>query len=64
MDKTYPPAALERRHYERWEKANYFAPTGRGIVRCRLIIASLADEGAHLPTTVTDPSSPYQHSAQ
>jgi valyl-tRNA synthetase len=37
MDKTYQPANLERRHYERWEKANLFAPAGAGEPYCIVI---------------------------
>ncbi len=37
MDKTYQPAALERRHYERWENGNYFAPSGKGNPFCIVI---------------------------
>ena len=37
MDKTYQPAAIERRWYERWEAAGYFAPTGDGDPYCIMI---------------------------
>ncbi len=37
MNKTYQPAALERRHYQRWEKLNYFAPSGSGAPYCIVI---------------------------
>jgi valyl-tRNA synthetase len=30
MDKVYSPHEIERRLYERWESAGYFAPSGRG----------------------------------
>src|SRR5947209_19738139 len=30
MPKAYNPAAVERRLYERWEKAGYFAPRAGG----------------------------------
>ena len=30
MSKDYRPAEFETRHYERWEKAGYFAPSGNG----------------------------------
>ena len=34
MDKTYDPRTLEQSRYEAWEKAGYFAPTGRGAPYC------------------------------
>jgi len=37
MDKTYQPAAIERRWYERWETAGYFAPGGDGDPYCIMI---------------------------
>ena len=37
MDKTYQPAALERRHYERWEQSGYFVPAGGGDPYCIVI---------------------------
>ncbi|MFQ5634259.1 MAG: valine--tRNA ligase [Gammaproteobacteria bacterium] len=37
MDKTYRPAAIERRWYERWESAGYFAPDGDGQPYCIMI---------------------------
>ncbi|NND37549.1 MAG: class I tRNA ligase family protein, partial [Gammaproteobacteria bacterium] len=37
MDKTYQPAAIERRWYERWESAGYFAPSGDGAPYCIMI---------------------------
>ena len=37
MDKTYQPAAIERRWYERWEAAGYFAPSGDGAPYCIMI---------------------------
>ena len=30
MEKTYDPAEIEQRHYQRWEANGWFAPTGRG----------------------------------
>src|SRR5436190_1673386 len=30
MEKTYHPAAIERRIYEEWERAGYFEPVGDG----------------------------------
>ncbi|HEY5624714.1 MAG TPA: valine--tRNA ligase [Gammaproteobacteria bacterium] len=30
MAKGYQPAEIETRHYQRWEDANYFAPSGEG----------------------------------
>jgi len=37
MDKTYQPAAIERRWYEHWEQAGYFSPTGNGAPYCIMI---------------------------
>jgi valyl-tRNA synthetase len=37
MDKTYHPAAIERRTYEQWESAGYFAPAGDGPPYCIMI---------------------------
>ncbi|MCC1495194.1 valine--tRNA ligase [Alcanivorax sp. 1008] len=37
MDKTYQPDAIERRWYEHWEKAGYFAPQGEGKPYCIMI---------------------------
>jgi valyl-tRNA synthetase len=35
--KEYRPAEIERGHYDRWEKAGYFAPSGRGEPYCIVI---------------------------
>ncbi|MFN3713859.1 MAG: valine--tRNA ligase [Alcanivoracaceae bacterium] len=37
MDKTYQPDAIERRWYEHWENAGYFAPQGDGKPYCIMI---------------------------
>ena len=37
MNKEFRPAEIERGHYERWEKAGYFAPSGRGTPYCIVI---------------------------
>jgi valyl-tRNA synthetase len=37
MDKTYQPDAIERRWYEHWENAGYFAPQGNGKPYCIMI---------------------------
>src|SRR5688572_3162028 len=37
MDKTYDPHAIESKHYQRWEKAGYFAPQGDGAPYCIMI---------------------------
>jgi valyl-tRNA synthetase len=37
MDKTYEPAAIEQRIYQRWEAAGYFAPSGHGQPYCIMI---------------------------
>jgi valyl-tRNA synthetase len=37
MSKEYRPSDFERRHYERWESANYFAPSGHGEAYCIVI---------------------------
>jgi len=34
MSKDFRPAEFERRHYDRWEKAGYFAPSGNGDSYC------------------------------
>jgi len=38
MDKTYSPAAIEPRLYERWERCGYFAPRGTGAARGYCIV--------------------------
>jgi valyl-tRNA synthetase len=35
--KEYRPTAIESRHYERWEQAGYFAPSGTGEPFCIVI---------------------------
>ena len=37
MDKSYSPRDIEQRLYQRWEAANYFAPTGAGAPYCIVI---------------------------
>jgi valyl-tRNA synthetase len=37
MDKTYRPKDIEQRHYERWEKNGWFAPSGKGEPYCIVI---------------------------
>jgi valyl-tRNA synthetase len=37
MEKSYHPAAIERRIYETWEQAGYFAPAGTGPAYCIMI---------------------------
>jgi valyl-tRNA synthetase len=37
MDKTFQPADIERKWYERWEQAGYFAPQGDGTPYCIMI---------------------------
>ena len=37
MDKTYDPAAIERRRYETWEREGRFAPRGEGEPYCIVI---------------------------
>jgi valyl-tRNA synthetase len=37
MTKGYRPADIEARHYQRWEKAGYFAPSGQGEPYCIVI---------------------------
>ncbi|WKZ11472.1 MAG: valine--tRNA ligase [Gammaproteobacteria bacterium] len=37
MDKTYQPAAIERRVYQRWEKSGFFAAAGDGPAYCIMI---------------------------
>ncbi|HEX7062468.1 MAG TPA: valine--tRNA ligase [Woeseiaceae bacterium] len=37
MKRTYDPKDIEQRQYERWEKAGYFAPAGKGRPYCIMI---------------------------
>ena len=37
MAKDYQPKEIESRHYERWEKAGYFKPSGSGSAYCVVI---------------------------
>jgi valyl-tRNA synthetase len=37
MTKGYRPAEIESRHYERWEQAGYFEPSGTGEPYCIVI---------------------------
>jgi valyl-tRNA synthetase len=37
MDKSYRPKDIEQRHYERWEKNGWFAPSGSGEPYCIVI---------------------------
>ncbi|MFT3930436.1 MAG: valine--tRNA ligase [Spongiibacteraceae bacterium] len=37
MEKTFQPAAIERKWYETWENAGYFAPNGEGNPYCIMI---------------------------
>ncbi len=37
MEKTYQPDAIEKRWYQRWEEAGYFAPRGEGDPYCIMI---------------------------
>ncbi len=37
MDKTYSPRDIESRLYQRWESADYFAPSGHGAPYCIMI---------------------------
>ncbi|MBN8280938.1 MAG: valine--tRNA ligase, partial [Gammaproteobacteria bacterium] len=37
LDKSYQPAGIEQRWYERWAAAGYFAPAGRGAPFCIMI---------------------------
>ena len=37
MSKEYVPKEIEARHYARWERAGYFAPSGRGEPYCIVI---------------------------
>ena len=37
MDKSYRPKDIEQRHYERWEKNGWFAPSGTGEPYCIVI---------------------------
>ncbi len=37
MDKTYQPGKIEQRHYQTWEAAGYFRPSGSGQPYCIMI---------------------------
>ncbi|HET8706006.1 MAG TPA: class I tRNA ligase family protein, partial [Pseudomonadales bacterium] len=37
MEKTFDPSLIERKWYETWEKAGYFAPSGTGTPYCIMI---------------------------
>jgi len=37
MEKTFDPSLIERKWYENWEKAGYFAPSGSGTPYCIMI---------------------------
>ncbi|HEX7044624.1 MAG TPA: valine--tRNA ligase [Burkholderiales bacterium] len=37
LDKSFEPHRIERRIYEAWERAGYFAPSGRGPAYCIMI---------------------------
>ena len=37
MDKSYRPKDIEQRHYERWERNGWFAPSGTGDPYCIVI---------------------------
>jgi valyl-tRNA synthetase len=37
MDKSYEPQQIERRWYERWERAGHFTPSGEGSPYCIVI---------------------------
>ena len=37
MKRSYQPKDIEQRHYQRWEKNNYFEPSGKGDAFCIVI---------------------------
>ena len=37
MEKTYQPSSIETKHYDQWEKSDYFKPTGKGDPYCIMI---------------------------
>ena len=37
LDKAYSPQSIEKKHYQRWEKNNWFAPSGEGESYCIMI---------------------------
>jgi len=37
VSKGYQPSEIESRHYQRWEKSDYFAPSGKGEPYCIVI---------------------------
>ena len=37
MKTSYQPKDIEQRHYQRWEKNNYFKPSGKGDAFCIVI---------------------------
>ncbi|MCC7258881.1 MAG: valine--tRNA ligase, partial [Gammaproteobacteria bacterium] len=64
MDKTYHPAAIERRVYERWEQAGQFAPAGAGPAYCIMIpppnVTGTLHMGHAFQHTLMDTLSRYQ----
>jgi len=37
LEKTYSPQSIEKKHYQRWEENNWFAPSGEGESYCIMI---------------------------
>ncbi len=63
MNKDYRPSEIEIRHYERWEAAGYFAPSGRGQPYCIVIpppnVTGTLHMGHALQDTIMDALSRY-----
>ena len=63
MNKDYRPAAIEGRHYARWEAAGYFAPSGNGEPYCIVIpppnVTGTLHMGHALQDTIMDALTRY-----
>ncbi|HEX5047250.1 MAG TPA: valine--tRNA ligase [Gammaproteobacteria bacterium] len=63
MKKEYRPAEIEARHYERWEQAGWFAPSGRGEPYCIVIpppnVTGTLHMGHALQDTIMDALTRY-----
>ncbi|HET7132219.1 MAG TPA: class I tRNA ligase family protein, partial [Gammaproteobacteria bacterium] len=64
MKKEYRPTEIEARHYERWESAGWFAPSGRGEPYCIVIpppnVTGTLHMGHALQDTIMDALTRYQ----
>ncbi|HET8698115.1 MAG TPA: class I tRNA ligase family protein, partial [Gammaproteobacteria bacterium] len=63
MKKEYRPTEIEARHYERWESAGWFAPSGRGEPYCIVIpppnVTGTLHMGHALQDTIMDALTRY-----